>query len=394
MGKYFGTDGFRGVANESLTAIHAFRVGRFLGAYFSRGREGRARIVIGKDTRRSSYTLEYALTAGATASGADVYLLHVTTTPSVSYVTRTENFDCGVMISASHNPYTDNGIKLFDGGGEKTDDALEARIEDYVDGGTLPLATGEHIGRTVDHVAGRNRYLAYLLALPRVSFRGMRVGLDCANGSAFMLAKAVFDALGATTFTVGTEPDGLNINAGCGSTHPDHVRGLVLEKGLDVGFAFDGDADRCIAVDERGRILDGDAILYLSARRLKARGELDGSGVVATVMSNSGLRNSLAADGISVTLSDVGDRFVAAEMAKHGYLLGGESSGHIIFRKYAATGDGILTALKILETAIESRCPVSVLAEGYRPLLLRARQRTFRGTPYRSPCDRPGPKQE
>ncbi len=368
MGKYFGTDGFRGVANESLTAIHAFRVGRFLGAYFSRGREGRARIVIGKDTRRSSYTLEYALTAGATASGADVYLLHVTTTPSVSYVTRTENFDCGVMISASHNPYTDNGIKLFDGGGEKTDDALEARIEDYVDGGTLPLATGEHIGRTVDHVAGRNRYLAYLLALPRVSFRGMRVGLDCANGSAFMLAKAVFDALGATTFTVGTEPDGLNINAGCGSTHPDHVRGLVLEKGLDVGFAFDGDADRCIAVDERGRILDGDAILYLSARRLKARGELDGSGVVATVMSNSGLRNSLAADGISVTLSDVGDRFVAAEMAKHGYLLGGESSGHIIFRKYAATGDGILTALKILETAIESRCPVSVLAEGYRPL--------------------------
>ena len=368
MGKYFGTDGFRGVANETLTAIHAFRVGRFLGSHFSRGKEGRARIVIGKDTRRSSYTLEYALTAGATASGADVYLLHVTTTPSVSYVTRTENFDCGVMISASHNPYTDNGIKLFDGGGEKTDDALEARIEAYVDGGTLPLATGADIGRTVDHVAGRNRYLAYLLSLPRVSFRGMRVGLDCANGSAFMLAKAVFDALGATTYAVGVAPDGLNINAGCGSTHPENIRALVMEKGLDAGFAFDGDADRCIAVDERGRILDGDAILYLSARRLKARGELDGNGIAATVMSNLGLERSLAADGIAVSYADVGDRWVAAEMTKRGYLLGGESSGHIIFRKYAATGDGILTALKILETALESRCPVSVLAEGYHAL--------------------------
>ena len=368
MGKYFGTDGFRGVANESLTAIHAFRVGRFLGYYFASGKEGRARIVIGKDTRRSSYMLEYALTAGATASGADVYLLHVTTTPSVSYVTRTENFDCGVMISASHNAYTDNGIKLFDGNGEKTDDALEARIEAFVDGGTLPLATGERIGRTVDHVAGRNRYLAYLLSLPRVSFRGMRVGLDCANGSAFMLAKAVFDALGAKTYAVGAQPDGLNINAGCGSTHPERVRALVLQNNLDVGFAFDGDADRCIAVDDRGRILDGDAILYLSARRLKARGELDGNGIVATVMSNLGLERSLAPDNISVAYAGVGDRYVAAEMAKRGYLLGGECSGHIIFRKYAATGDGILTALKVLETALESRCPVSVLAEGYRAL--------------------------
>ncbi len=367
VGKYFGTDGFRGKANESLTAIHAFRVGRFLGRYFSRGKAERARVLVGKDTRRSSYMLEYSLAAGATASGADVCLLHVTTTPSVSYLTRTEGFDCGVMISASHNPYEDNGIKLFNRDGEKLEEE-ERLIEDYLDGGSLPLATGEDIGRTVDYVAGRNRYLAYLLSLPRVSFRGMRVGLDCANGSAFMLAKAVFDALGANTYAIGVQPSGTNINLGCGSTHPEALQGLVRERSLDVGFAFDGDADRCIAVDERGRVLDGDAILYLAAKDLKERGELDGGGIVATPMSNLGLERSLREAGIRVVYSEVGDRFVYEEMLRQGYLLGGESSGHIIFRKYARTGDGILTALRVMEIALGRKTPVSLLAEGYRPL--------------------------
>ncbi len=368
MGKYFGTDGFRGRANETLTAIHAFRVGRFLGRYFARGREGRARILIGKDTRRSSYTLEFSLAAGATASGADVYLLHVTTTPSVAYLTRTEGFDCGVMISASHNPYEDNGIKLFGHRGEKLDDAVLRLVEEYLDGGKLPLATGAEIGRTVDFVAGRNRYLAYLLALPRVSFRGMRVGLDCANGSAFMIAKAVFDALGAKVECVGVSPDGVNINANCGSTHPETIAALVTEKSLDVGFAFDGDADRCVLCDERGRILDGDAILFLAARSLKARGELEGDGVVATKMSNTGLRECLEKEKIALSYSEVGDRFVYEKMLETGFLLGGEKAGHIIFRKYAQCGDGILTALKMMELIVESKCPLSLLAEGYRPL--------------------------
>ncbi|MDE7158726.1 MAG: phosphoglucosamine mutase, partial [Clostridiales bacterium] len=278
MGKYFGTDGFRGVANETLTAVHAFRVGRFLGHYFSQKKEGKARIVVGKDTRLSSYTLEYALTAGATASGADVYLLHVTTTPSVSFVTRSEAFDCGVMISASHNPYTDNGIKLLNSDGEKMDDDVTALLEEYLDGGELPFATGENIGRTVDYVAGRNRYLAYLLSLPRSSFRGLRVGLDCANGSAWAISKAVFDALGAQVFVISAEPNGTNINVGCGSTHIARLKEFVKEKSLDLGFAFDGDADRCICVDEHGDEVDGDKILYICARYFKARGELDGNG--------------------------------------------------------------------------------------------------------------------
>lgn len=365
MGKYFGTDGFRGVANESLTAVHAFRVGRFLGYYFSKDKEARPRIVVGKDTRLSSYMFEYALAAGATASGADVYLLHVTTTPSVSYVTRTENFDCGVMISASHNPYTDNGIKLLGAGGEKMDDGVIELLEEYLDGGELPFATGERIGRTVDFVAGRNRYLAYLLSLPRCSFRGLRVGLDCANGSAWAISKAVFDALGAQVFAVSAEPNGTNINLSCGSTHINRLKELVKEKSLDVGFAFDGDADRCICVDERGETVDGDAVLYVCARYLKARGELDGNGVVATVMSNLGLSRSLARAGIDCTLTDVGDRFVYAEMLKSGYVLGGEQSGHVIFSKYEATGDGIVTALKMTEIMLESKCPLSCLTEGF-----------------------------
>ncbi len=368
MGKYFGTDGFRGRANERLTAIHAFRVGRFLGRYFAKGKGGRARILVGKDTRRSSYTLEYSLAAGATASGADVYLLHVTTTPSVARLTRTEGFDCGVMISASHNPYSDNGIKLFSAAGEKLGDDVLRLVEEYLDGGTLPLAVGEEVGRTVDFVSGRNRYLAYLLSLPQVGFRGMRVGLDCANGSAFMIAKAVFDALGAEVFAIGSSPSGVNINEGCGSTHPEALRRLVQEHALDAGFAFDGDADRCIPVDEKGNILSGDAVLYLFARAMKETGELGGGGVVATRMSNTGLEKSLARDGIPVFSAEVGDRFVYEEMVRRGSVLGGESSGHIIFRKFSTTGDGILTALKIMELLVLRKCPLSVLLEGYRPL--------------------------
>ena len=366
MGKYFGTDGFRGRANEGLTAVHAFRTGRFLGHYFSK-QGGRARIVLGKDTRLSSYTLEYALAAGAAASGADVYLLHVTTTPSVSFVARTERFDCGVMISASHNPYYDNGLKLVNGKGEKMEESVLEALEAYLDGGELPLATGDKIGRTVDYVAGRNRYLAFLLSLPRTSFRGLKIGLDCANGRAWAISKAVFDALGAQVFPIAAEPNGLNINRGCGSTCISRLQALVKEQSLDLGFAFDGDADRCICVDERGEVLDGDGILYVCARFLKARGELDGNGVVCTVMSNLALSRCLEREGINCVAAPVGDKFVYGEMTEHGYSLGGEQSGHIIFRKYETTGDGILTALMVTEIVLESKCPLSCLREGFQP---------------------------
>ena len=364
--KYFGTDGFRGRANESLTAIHAFRVGRFLGRHFARG--ARARIAVGKDTRLSSYAFEYALAAGAAASGADVYLLHVTTTPSVSYVVRTEGFDCGVMISASHNVFSDNGIKLFGGDGEKMPEDTLALVEDYLDGGTLPLATGAEIGRTVDYVAGRNRYLAYLLSLPRTSFRGLRVGLDCANGSAWALAKTVFDALGAQVRCIGVSPDGTNINAECGSTRPERLCELVRLHSLDLGFAFDGDADRCICVDERGEVVDGDGIWWACAKDMHERGQLGGGGVVTTVVSNGGLARALERSGILCTRTQVGDKYVAEEMARRGALLGGEPSGHIVFRKYATTGDGILTALRVAEIVLERKCPLSFLTRGYVPL--------------------------
>ena len=363
--KYFGTDGFRGRANESLPAIHSSRVGLFLGRYPARG--ARARIAVGKDTRLSSYAFEYALAAGAAASGADVYLLHVTTTPSVSYVVRTEGFDCGVMISASHNVFSDNGIKLFGGDGEKMPEDTLALVEDYLDGGTLPLATGAEIGRTVDYVAGRNRYLAYLLSLPRTSFRGLRVGLDCANGSAWALAKTVFDAL-AQVRCIGVSPDGTNINAECGSTRPERLCELVRLHSLDLGFAFDGDADRCICVDERGEVVDGDGILWVCAKDMHERGELGGGGVVTTVVSNGGLARALERSGILCTRTQVGDKYVAEEMARRGALLGGEPSGHIVFRKYATTGDGILTALRVAEIVLERKCPLSFLTRGYVPL--------------------------
>ena len=365
MGKYFGTDGFRGEANRTLTVDHAYQVGRYLGWYY--GQEHRAKIVIGKDTRRSGYMFEYALVAGLTASGADAYLLHVTTTPSVSYVTRTENFDCGIMISASHNPYYDNGIKLINRRGEKMGEDVIALVERYLDGKgeQLPLATGNDIGGTVDYALGRNRYTGYVISLARHSYRGLHVGLDCANGSTWMLAKSIFDALGAKTTVIAAEPDGFNINNGCGSTHPEKLQALVKEQHLDIGFAFDGDADRCLAVDEQGNLLTGDHILTLCARYLKRRGELSGNAVAATVMSNLGLFRALEEEQIACIRTDVGDKYVYEAMVKHGLALGGEESGHIIFSKYATTGDGLITAIQIMEVMLESKVPLSRLTEGF-----------------------------
>ncbi len=362
MGKYFGTDGFRGEANVSLTATHAYKIGKYLGYHFGKG----ARIAIGKDTRKSSYMLEYAVAAGICASGADAYLLHVTTTPSVSYVTRTEDFACGVMISASHNPYTDNGIKIINSGGEKASDALTDKIEEYLDApeDSIPFATGAEIGRTVDYVLGRNRYTGYLISLSRHSYKGLRIGLDGANGSAWMLAKSVFDTLGAKTYVLGCEPNGTNINLGVGSTHIGALSELVVKEGLDIGFAFDGDADRCLAVDERGELIRGENILYFMAKHLLTEGKLQKNTVVTTVMSNVGLEKALKKLGIELSVSDVGDRFVWERMTGIGASLGGEESGHIIFSSYATTGDGLITAIKITEALIESKDKASRLSDG------------------------------
>ena len=375
-GKYFGTDGFRGEANASLTAMQAFRVGRFLGWYYASPLVGaragyRPRIVIGKDTRRSSYMLEYSIAAGITASGADAYMLHVTTTPSVSYVTRQDGFDCGIMITASHNPYYDNGIKVINAFGEKLDDPTTALIEAYLDGELsllgvagedLPPAQREKIGCIHDHVAGRNRYIGYLISLASSSYKNLRIGLDTANGAAFSIAPAVFSALGARLYIIGNEPDGLNVNDGYGSTHTERISALVKEKHLDLGFAFDGDADRCIAIDGEGNVVDGDAILYILAKRLRARGMLREDTVVATVMSNSGLAESLAKEGMRYAETAVGDRFVYECMQREGYALGGEASGHIILKKYATTGDGILTALMLTEEVCDTKCTLRELA--------------------------------
>ena len=372
MGKYFGTDGFRGEANEELTADHAYKIGRFLGRYYSEekrktGCKEMPKIVIGKDTRRSSYMLEYALVAGLTASGSDAYLLHVTTTPSVAYVVRTEGFDCGIMISASHNPYYDNGIKLINSDGEKADDTITALVEEYLDRKTedLPFAKKEKIGRTVDFIAGRNRYIGYLISLGIYSFRGKKIGLDCANGSSWSIAKAVFDALGATTFVINAEPDGLNINKDSGSTHIEGLQKLVTEKRLDVGFAFDGDGDRCLCVDEKGNILTGDHILYICGKYLKENGQLTNNTVVTTVMSNFGLYKAFDSLGIDYAKTAVGDRFVYEYMRNNNNCLGGEESGHIIFSKYASTGDGILTGLQIMEVMMAQKMPLSKLKEGF-----------------------------
>ena len=363
MGKYFGTDGFRGKAGVDLTAKHAFQIGRFLGWYY--GREKKARIVIGKDTRRSSYMYESALAAGITASGADAYLLHVTTTPCVSYITRTEGFDCGIMISASHNPSYDNGIKLMNAEGEKMDDALQAQLEQYIDGqpAELPWAVGDEIGCTVDFYSGRNRYIGYLITLATRSFKGKRIGLDCSNGSAFSIAKSVFDALGAKTYVINNEPDGTNINRDCGSTHIEVLQEYVKTHQLDVGFAYDGDADRCIAVDEQGNVVNGDLILYVCGKYMKEKGWLANDTVVTTVMSNFGLYKAFDAAGISYEKTAVGDKYVYENMQQNGHRLGGEQSGHIIFSKYASTGDGILTSLKVMEVLLETKQPLSKLCE-------------------------------
>lgn len=373
MGKYFGTDGFRGEANCGLTADHAYKIGRFLGWYYGdqkrkAGEEASARIVIGKDTRRSSYMFEYALVGGLVASGADAYLLHVTTTPSVAYVARTDGFDCGVMISASHNPYYDNGIKLLNGSGEKMDEGTIALIESYLDGETeeLPYAHKEKIGRSVDYVSGRNRYVGYLISLGMYSFKGMKVGLDCANGSSWNIAKSVFDALGASTYVINAEPTGMNINDHAGSTHIEGLQKLVLEKGMDVGFAYDGDADRCLCVDEKGRVVDGDAILYICGKYMKERGILDNNTVVTTVMSNFGLYKAFDEAGISYAKTAVGDKYVYEYMMQNGCSLGGEQSGHIIFSKYASTGDGILTSLMMMEVMAAKKKRLAELSEGLK----------------------------
>ncbi len=376
--KYFGTDGFRGEANLNLTSMQAYKVGRFLGWYYASPLSGcqasgyRPKIVIGKDTRRSSYMLEYSVVAGITASGADAYMLHVTTTPSVSYVTRQDEFDCGIMITASHNPFYDNGIKVINRYGEKLDDRTTALIEAYIDGNLgelgvygddLPLAHRERVGCIIDYVSGRNRYIGYLISIASHSYRDLRIGLDCANGASWMIAKAVFDALGAQTVMIGNRPDGLNVNSGCGSTHLEQLVSLVKEQHLDVGFAFDGDADRCLAVDETGKVVDGDCIMYILAQRLKDRGVLNDDTVVATVMSNSGFVVSLQKAGIKCAQTKVGDRFVYECMQENNYTLGGEQSGHIILKKYATTGDGLLTAIMIAEEMCDRKSSLSTLAE-------------------------------
>ena len=363
MGKYFGTDGFRGEANVVLTVEHAFKVGRYLGWYY--GQEHKARIVIGKDTRRSSYMFEYALAAGLTASGADAYLLHVTTTPSVSYVVRTEDFDCGIMISASHNPYYDNGIKVINSKGQKLEAEVEAKVEAYIDGesGEISLAKKEAIGRTVDYAAGRNRYIGHLISLATRSFKDMRVGLDCANGSASSVAKSVFDALGAKTYVINNEPNGVNINTNCGSTHIEVLQEYVKEKHLDIGFAYDGDADRCIAVDENGNVVDGDRIMYVCGKYLMEQGKLKDNTVVTTIMSNLGLYKACDKIGMKYEQTAVGDKYVYENMLKNGYVLGGEQSGHIIFSKHARTGDGILTSLMVMEAIIEKKQTLGTLAD-------------------------------
>ena len=378
MGKYFGTDGFRGEANINLTADHAFRVGRFLGWYYTQlkrrsGSDAPARVVIGKDTRRSSYMFEYSLVGGLVASGADAYLLHVTTTPSVAYVARTDSFDCGIMISASHNPYSDNGIKLINSFGEKMDEGVITLIEAYLDGHLeafgkawpeLPLAKRDQIGRSVDYVAGRNRYVGYLISLGLYSFKGMKVGLDCANGSSWNIAKSVFDALGAKTYVINAEPDGYNINKDAGSTHIEVLQRFVADNGLDVGFAYDGDADRCLCVDELGNVVTGDHILYIYGRYLKEQGELLGNTVVTTIMSNFGLYKALDELGIDYAKTKVGDKYVYEYMMQNNCRIGGEQSGHIIFSKYASTGDGLLTSLKMMEVMLAKKKTLSQLCQG------------------------------
>ncbi len=363
MGKYFGTDGFRGEANKNLTFEHAIKIGQFLGWYYGANMGKKAKVVIGKDTRRSSYMFEYALCTGLMASGADAYIMHVTTTPSVAYITRIDDFDCGIMISASHNPFYDNGIKVLNSKGEKMEEETLLKIEEYIDGKVdVPIAERENIGRTVDYVAGRNRYIGYLISMSKYSFKGKKVGLDVANGASWQIAKAVFDALGAKTYVINNAPDGYNINTDCGSTHIEHLQKYVVDNGLDIGFAYDGDADRCLAVDEKGQVVTGDHILYIYGSYMKERGKLINNKIVATIMSNFGLFKALDKIGIEYDKTSVGDKYVYENMVKTGNRIGGEESGHIIFSKYATTGDGILTSLKLMEVLLAKEKPMSELA--------------------------------
>ena len=363
MGKYFGTDGFRGEANKNLDYEHAIKIGRFLGWYYGKRLNKKARVVIGKDTRRSSYMFEYALCTGLMASGADAYIMHVTTTPSVSYIARVDDFDCGIMISASHNPFYDNGIKIVNDNGEKMDEETLLEIEKYIDGETdVPLACREDIGRTVDYVAGRNRYIGYLISMSKYSFKDVKVGIDAANGAAWQIAEGVFDALGAKTYVINAEPDGYNINTNCGSTHIEHLQKFVVENGLDIGFAYDGDADRCLCVDEKGNVVTGDHTLYIYGLYMKERGKLLNNKVVTTVMSNFGLYKALDKVGIEYEKTKVGDKYVYENMVQNGHRIGGEQSGHTIFTKYATTGDGILTSLKLMEVMLAKQKPMSELA--------------------------------
>ena len=365
MGKYFGTDGFRGEANVELTASRAFMIGRYLGWYYAQSHDDkRARIIIGKDTRRSSYTLEYALSAGITSSGSDAYLLHVTTTPSVSYCCRTDGFDCGVMISASHNPFYDNGIKIMRANGQKIEPEIEDKIEAYMDGKIpeLPLATREAMGNVIDYAAGRNRYIGYLMSIPTRGFNGMKIALDCANGASWNIARAVYEALGAKVYVINNTPDGVNINLNCGSTHMESLKKFVVDNGLNAGFAYDGDADRCLCVDEHGDEVNGDQIMYLCGKYLKESNQLDGNTIVTTIMSNMGLYKACEAIGIRTEKTNVGDKYVAENMMQNHFILGGEQSGHIIFGKYATTGDGILTSLMVMMTMLDKKLPLSMLA--------------------------------
>ena len=363
MGKYFGTDGFRGEANKDLNFEHAVKIGRFLGWYYGANQGKKAKVVIGKDTRRSSYMFEYALCTGLMASGADAYIMHVTTTPSVAYIARVDDFDCGIMISASHNPYYDNGIKLLNGNGEKMDEETILKVEDYIDGKIeIPIAERNEIGRTVDYVSGRNRYMGYLISLSKYSFKDVKVGLDVANGAAWQIAKSIFDALGAKTYVINDSPDGYNINTDCGSTHIEHLQKFVVENGLDIGFAYDGDADRCLCVDEKGNVITGDHILYIYGLYMKERGKLLNNKVVTTVMSNFGLYKAFDKVGIEYDKTKVGDKYVYENIVQTGNRIGGEQSGHIIFSKYATTGDGILTSLKMMEVMLAKEKPMSELA--------------------------------
>jgi phosphoglucosamine mutase len=363
MGKYFGTDGFRGEANKVLTFEHAVKIGRFLGWYYGANMGKKAKVVIGKDTRRSSYMFEYALCTGLMASGADAYIMHVTTTPSVAYITRIDDFDCGIMISASHNPFYDNGIKVLNGKGEKMEEETLLKIEEYIDDKIeIPIAERENIGRTVDYVAGRNRYIGYLISMSKYSFKDIKVGLDVANGASWQIAKGVYDALGAKTYVMNDSPDGFNINTDCGSTHIEHLQKFVVDNGLDIGFAYDGDADRCLAVDEKGNVVTGDHIIYIYGLYMKERGKLINNKVVATIMSNFGLFKALDKVGIEYDKTSVGDKYVYENMVNTGNRIGGEESGHIIFSKYATTGDGILTSLKLMEVMLAKEKPMSELA--------------------------------